>query len=439
MNGASNSIVAEAALPTGAPASHATTAGGVAAEVLDAAGLRALDAGAWDALAASALDDNPFYARQHVLAGLDTIDQAAGLRALAVRVGADGRLGGLFLFQTQPFPAPGAMAASNLYQVAGTPLVHRNHAEPVIAAWLQAMRSSLVPRRWSLPHMDLDGPFMRTTKRLAAERGVAVLPVCGYQRAKLRRLPGGFEEHVGLAIPKGRLKDIRRRLRRLRECGDLRFERSSDPARVARRVEEFLRLENSGWKGAAGTSFLADPVHAEFARQAYGGQGAAQGLAFVDSLLLDGRPIAININIQAGGTIFTPKCAFDEAYRRFSPGLVLEYLVIEAFYGDDNCTEMDAATTVDGHVVQGLWNDAKPMATVIVGPRGWQTAALAQLHRQGAALRKQAREVLTAPQLAPVTALLRSWRRRLQSLNSDVLVALMCATHAVEGLVKIGL
>ena len=96
-------------------------------------------------------------------------------------------------------------------------------------------------------------------------------------------------------------------------------------------------------------------------------------------------------------------------------------------------------SAVDGHVVQDLWNAETTMATVIVGPRGWQTAALAKVHAQGEALKEQARGALASQLLAPVKALLRSWRRRLQSLNSDLLITLMCATHALEGLVKIGL
>lgn len=433
-----STTLAQVAVRLDAEAPRATTAG-VIAEVLDADGLRTLDAGQWDSLAAGALEDNPFYSRQHVLAGLDTVDQEIGLRALAIRTGADGQLRGLFLFQDQRFPMPGAAAASNLYQVAGTPLVDRNHAEPVIECWLEALESGLVPARWSLPHLDLEGPFMRLAGRLATERGVTLLPVCPYQRARLRRLPGGFAEHISTAISKRRVKDIQRTLRRLGECGEVTFERARDPELVARRIEDYLRLENAGWKGSAGTAFLADPVHASFARQAYGGHGAASGLATVDSLLLDGQPIAISINIQAGSRAFTPKCAFDESYRRYSPGLLLEYLVIEAFYSDESCKDMDAATTVDGHVVQDLWNAETTMATVIVGPRGWQTAALAKVHAQGEALKEQARGALASQLLAPVKALLRSWRRRLQSLNSDLLITLMCATHALEGLVKIGL
>ena len=420
-------------------ASAATAVTGLVAERLDAAGLQALGATDWDALSADALEDNPFYARQHVIAGLDTIDRGTGLEALALRQDTGGRLCGLFLFNLRGLPAPGATAACNLYQVSATPLVHRDHAGPVIDTWLAALASGRVPARWSLPHIHLAGAFMREAAPRAAAQGFEMLPVGQYRRALLLPLAGGFEEHLARYIPRGRAKDIRRRLRRLEEAGRLDFERASDPETVARRVEDFLRLEHAGWKGAAGTSFLADPLHAEFARRAYGGTGPAQGLASTDSLLLDGRPIAVNVNISTGGTVFTPKIAFDETYRRFSPGLVLEYLVIEAFHAAADGSTMDASTTVDGHVVQGLWNAEKAMATVIVGPRGWQTSALARLQEHGTALKDTARAALAAPSLAPARTLLRSLKRKLQQLQGPLVIPLMCATQAAEGLVKVAI
>ena len=41
-------------------------------EVLDETGIRHIDAAQWDELARNGLDDNPFYARSYVLAGLNT-------------------------------------------------------------------------------------------------------------------------------------------------------------------------------------------------------------------------------------------------------------------------------------------------------------------------------------------------------------------------------
>src|SRR5687767_13941894 len=79
-------------------------------EHLDAQGLRALDAAEWDALSAGALVENPFYAREVVLAGLDTIDSGVHLEALVVW-GERRELLGLFPYERRHLPFETADAA----------------------------------------------------------------------------------------------------------------------------------------------------------------------------------------------------------------------------------------------------------------------------------------------------------------------------------------
>jgi CelD/BcsL family acetyltransferase involved in cellulose biosynthesis len=158
------------------------------------------------------------------------------------------------------------------------------------------------------------------------------------------------------SLSKSRLKDLKRNLRRLGEQGSVAFERAVAPALIDERLEQFLALEASGWKGKARTAFLSKEKHAAFARRAFGGSAHTAGRLAIDSLLLDGRPLAISLNIVGGENIaFTPKCAFDEHWRSYSPGLLLEYFVIQAFYEQKAFAAMDSATTMEGHVIAGLW------------------------------------------------------------------------------------
>jgi hypothetical protein len=98
--------------------------------------------------------------------------------------------------------------------------------------------------------------------------------------------------------------------------------------------------------------------------------------------------------LRAASTLFTPKCAFDEKYRKFGPGLILEYKVIEAFYADESFDTMNAATTVDGHVISDFWNGERTMGTLIVGPTGWRTRLLAQIESAHHDARKFAKSLL---------------------------------------------
>ncbi len=380
---------------------HDLTNTPLSVERLDARALARLDAGAWNELSANALVENPFYAREIVLAALATIDSGTELDALAVK-GGGGALLGLFPYRLKHLPFKAADAACNLYQFSATPLIRRDAAKQVLGAWLDAALHAVdMPRFWQFKHVDLGSALMPVLDDALAERFLNRLAVNTYRRPHLTRVQGGFDTHNRCVLRKRRLKDIKRNMRRLGELGALRFERATEPALVARRLEQFLELENAGWKGATGTSFLASSADAAFARAAFAPRAGGKTLVSIDSLLLDEAPIAISLNLQARDTAFTPKCAFDERYRRYSPGLVLEYFIIQAFYEDGAAVDMDAATTQDGHVLSGLWNGYKTMGTLVVGPDDWRLRAIASFAERMHASRELAKSMLGRGQVQP--------------------------------------
>ncbi len=345
------------------------------ATVISGSELRALDPREWDDLAANEIEENPFLARQYVLAGLNALGDAHGMRVVVLRAG--DVLAGLIPFRVRAacgfLPVRQAQLALNLYQVHGAPLIRKDCADAALAAFLDMPG---VPSHWAFPHVDFNGPFAHALARAAATRGIDTVRTRAYMRPILTRIDEGFQGFVRDIAGQKREKDIKRKLRRLRELGEVRLERATEPALVAERVEAFLRMENEGWKGKRRTSFLAREDDARFARLAF---TAENGFTSVDSLLLDGRPIAAVVNISTGPSLFTAKCAFDETYRKFGPGLILDYLMIEYFYDDTQCVEMDAATSVDGHMLLGLWNAAKPMGTLVMGPAGAETTLISRL------------------------------------------------------------
>lgn len=351
----------------------------VRADVVDAAGIAALDACAWERLSRAALCENPFYARPYMLAALETIDRDAALKAVCV-TDEWGDLIGLFPYRVRPSPPlfwNVAHGAANLYQFSGHPLVMNGRAGEAVGAWLDAMASGLTPPLWLFSDFGVTDELKFLIERECAVRGMVAAVAMPYRRAQLTRVEGGFTAHCADIISKKRVRDIQRNLRRLSEQGELSFERAFDPADVEQRIEQFLVLEASGWKGTRGTAFLSNEDHALFARRAFVGMGTKRSGCTVDSLLLDGEPIAISVNISTGATAFTPKCAYDERWRKYGPGLILEYFVIEQFYEQADFARMDAATGPDGHVIDGLWNAGKTLGSLIVGPANWRTQMLA--------------------------------------------------------------
>ncbi|MEQ8655680.1 MAG: GNAT family N-acetyltransferase [Hyphomicrobiales bacterium] len=332
----------------------------------------------WRDLLANPLTQNPFLHPSYVKAGLDAgLDKGESAAFIVSRAG---KLEGLF--PTSPLKVrgmriPGVWASElNLYHFNGAPLVAKDRAADVVKAWLQTIGSKDAPSVCVLRHMDLGSDLVGTIVAQAREMGCGLRVIQRYERPRLTREHDGFESHVKAVLSKRRVKDIRRNLRRLGEKGDVRLEHVTQRAAVAKRLEDFLRIEAAGWKGEAGTAFLSDEATARFARDAFATDGDA-GLVSIDTLLVDDRPIAVSINLQSGTTRFTPKCAIDESYRSVSPGVLLEYLVIEAFYSGKDCELMDSAITTDSHIVAGFWNETAPHGDVILAKSNWQAVATA--------------------------------------------------------------
>lgn len=366
--------------------------GSVRASVMEGRDLAGLDPASWDHLASHALVDNPFYARQYLLAGLETIDRNRGVRALLLH-DRSGRLVGLFPFRT-PFGPFLARSAGNLYQFDGTPLIDLDHAEAAVNGLLRAMGDGTMPRIAILGHVYLDSTLVALIDALAPAHGMTRLATNPYPRAFLTHRHGSFDRHAEAVLSRNRLKDIKRTLRRLQEMGDLRLEQVTEPEAVRARVEDFLALENSGWKGQGGTSFAAAGADAEFARLAFGGKAGREGLTQVDTLLLDGKPIASNISIRSGATAFTPKIAYDEALRKLSPGLARDYLIIEAFYAQNDTLAIDSAATNDHSVLLGLWDSQRQIGTLVLGPDDWRTRLVARVTVEFQRLKQWAKKLL---------------------------------------------
>lgn len=121
--------------------------------------------------------------------------------------------------------------------------------------------------------------------------------------------------------------------KRLEEQGPLSFEAHRQP--TAQQAEELLRegfeVEDRSWKGPAGSSVLREPGMFEFfVRQAR--ELARRGQLELYLLRHDGRPIAFEYCYAAGGVCYSHKLGYDEAFARFSPGLVLRKLQLARLF-----------------------------------------------------------------------------------------------------------
>lgn len=137
-----------------------------------------------------------------------------------------------------------------------------------------------------------------------------------------------------------------KKTRRLERRGQVRVETTSEPSRLPTAFEAFLQVEDSGWKGAMGTSILKQPpVHAYY-RHLLAHFGRL-GLCRVSLLFIDNTAVAGQFGIEIGSCLYLLKIGFREDYGPYSPGAVLLYKLVQHYCEHGPATTMSFVTSVD--------------------------------------------------------------------------------------------
>ncbi len=321
------------------------------------------DSEAWDALVARADAPTPDYARRVMAAHRDHGLAPADLPCLAVRAGTDllallpfriGR-GPLGLGRiARPFASP--------YLTVTAPLVAAGPAgAPALAALVSGMRGLGAPWWWPLL------PDSSGLLPALARDGWGSAEVSSFLRPVLDRR-ASHDAFLAAHPHKGRLKDLRRRRRRLDEAGTVTFEAIGPDGDLAGAVAEFLALERSGWKGRAGTALACRPRTEGFAKALFrAGDGPVSARA--DLLRLDGRVIAASLALVCGGTATLLKTAYDEDLRALAPGVLLEAEIVRALHETRFADRLDSATLASA-VLDDLYPERARIGEVVVSPPG---------------------------------------------------------------------
>ena len=168
--------------------------------------------------------------------------------------------------------------------------------------------------------MAAEGPIAEAVRTIAFRSGRPLAFLDEHRRAMLARSAAAGD--LRRRLSSGRRKELGRQLRRLGDAGPVAFTSDVEPDCVRARFEEFLALEQAGWKGRQGTALASSAVTAAFSREALFNLAEA-GKARIDSLRVGAHPVAIVVSLIAGAAAYTWKIAYDEAYAQFSPGVQL--------------------------------------------------------------------------------------------------------------------
>jgi CelD/BcsL family acetyltransferase involved in cellulose biosynthesis len=329
----------------------------------------------WAALAAYASEPNPFLEAWCLGPALELLGPDAAL----LRVEFDGALIGVLPVARRAsyygYPLPHLAAWSHDNAFCGAPLVRRGYEAAFWQALLDwADRAGGAALFLHLPHLPTGGPLYAA---LRTELATHPRPAAVVQRGERALLASGLspETYFEASMSGKKRKELRRQHARLAELGTLEFERREDGEGIAGWTDRFLALEQAGWKGQEGSALACDPANAAFFRRALAG-GAGAGRLERLTLSLDGQPIAMLANFVTPPGAYSFKTAYDEAYARFSPGVLLQRENL-ALLARPGIAWADSCAAADHPMIERIWREKRELVHLSLGIGGRARRALA--------------------------------------------------------------
>lgn len=345
----------------------------------------------WDRLARQAAEPNPFLESWYLLPALRALDPDETLQVFLLELG-DEIVGLMPLaaearYYRRPIPHLAGWTHPNAFL--GTPLVARGHEAAFwreLLAW--ADRNPGNALFLHLTDITLDGPVFKALTTVIAEQKRTGAIVHREERALLQSNETP-ETYFAASLSGKKRKELRRQLNRLGELGEVVFSRRHDDTGLIAWTDQFLALEAAGWKGKAGSALSLAEETTRLFRSALEG-AARQGRLERLTMTLDGKPIAMLATFLCAPGAFSFKTAFDEAYAKFSPGVLLQcenLLILDR----PDIAWTDSCAAADHPMIDHIWRERRTVGRVSIAIGGllrrkaFGLLAKAELRRKGKA------------------------------------------------------
>ncbi|SEH30727.1 Acetyltransferase (GNAT) domain-containing protein [Rhizobium sp. NFR12] len=263
--------------------------------------------------------------------------------------------------------APIIRVWSNPFGPLGTPLVDAEDAAETIDNLLEALtaREAKLPSVLVLPDVRLGGRFAQLARAVAIGRDLPVAVTDSFRRPMLESLQDG-ETYMKASVSPHHYREMQRQWRKLGQLGRLEYAVARQPEEVRQRMEEFLALESTGWKGRKRSALINDRYRAAFAREAITNLAEVDAVR-IHTINLDGRAIASIVIFLMAGEAYTWKTAYDESLSRYSPGKLLIMKLTDWHLDDANILRTDSCAVPDHPIMSRLWEEREEMGTLVIG------------------------------------------------------------------------
>jgi len=334
---------------------------------------------AWQDLADHAMEANVFYEPWLLRPALRTLNRGTRLRLVLIYEASTpetpgvSRLCGFFPLEPDSrfrnLPIRVWCLWKHLHCFLCTPLIRPERARETLAALLQWAGGDGSAHVVDFSHVRGDGPFHDLLIEHANDTGNLRCVTNRFARALWK--PGQkSEDYLQNTLSTGVRKEYRRQRKRLGELGRLEFRTLQQHHEVDDWLEEFLRLEASGWKAREGTALGINANERAYVREA-AQEGFARNQMLLQGLFLDGRAVAMLLSFFAGTGGFAFKTAYDEEFAKFSPGVQVMLDVLGCLHSDSRHAWMDSCAEPNHPMINRLWKDQRVIESVLVSTGHW--------------------------------------------------------------------
>ena len=193
-------------------------------------------------------------------------------------------------------------------------------------------------------------------ERLVADRASARRWLV--HRTHVRRSPfvdtrGSLDEYVHGLDPDFR-QSIGRRRRKLEREHAVEYDVWRRPTALEDELQQALELEAKGWKGSRGDAILKSRTRTDLYRRV-AGAFHEQGRLLIGRIDVDGELAMVAISLLDGNRLWMLDGGYDERYRRYGLGILLNMLAIEECFarGVESCELLGDRASWKRHFATG--------------------------------------------------------------------------------------
>jgi CelD/BcsL family acetyltransferase involved in cellulose biosynthesis len=326
---------------------------------------------AWDALELRSLDQNIYLSPHFVLPALRYLESSDKVLVVLIerKKSAETELIGLGLFEpvaaTRRFPLPHLRALQTRHSYETGLLLDPEQAETAIDAFIRWCSSDAFT--WhgvEFPLWPSGGGGDMFLQKICKSRHVQCEELDRNNRATLNPTVAG-EDYIQKQLSANRLKDLRRKQRRLADLGKVSWKAHSGNDVTEEVVQRFLDLEHAGWKGEHGCSLKSSIGNEQFFRCMVL-ELSKRGRAVFTEISIDDNVISSTSNFLSGQTGFAFKLGWNPDYAKYSPGIMNEVEIVRnapQLFSSMTCLDSGAS---EGSFMDQLWAGRRSLTHIVI-------------------------------------------------------------------------